>query len=361
MVKVTNLRKEYPTGQGEVKAINGISFEVSSGEFFTLLGPSGCGKSTTLRCIAGLERPTDGEILIGDRVVFSARADRFVPPHKREIGMVFQSYAIWPHMTVYGNVSYPLKGKMPRAQIRRKVLEVLEMMQIQELIDRPAPLLSGGQQQRVAVARALVGGAKVLLLDEPLSNLDAKLRVHMRTELHELHRRVGITIIFVTHDQEEALSLSTKIAVMNEGRLVEVGEPIEIYRHPQTKFTAEFVGACNLVPGKIISRSKGTGTVQTVLGKVQCRILPDMPNGVVVSIRPEHIELKGRNDLLSEGGNVCKGTVVSRLFLGKLGECYVRVGTQDLKVQLPSFTDVQEGEEVCLYMPPEFCTAMGDE
>jgi iron(III) transport system ATP-binding protein len=216
MIKVTNLAKHF-SGEKDsiVAAVNDISFDVPEGRFFTLLGPSGCGKTTTLRCIAGLERPDGGIIFIGDRVVSSVLDRIFVQPHGRDIGMVFQSYAIWPHMTVFENVAFPLrvgKTKFTEQQVRNKVRQALATVQLEELENRPAPRLSGGQQQRLALARALVREPKVLLLDEPLSNLDAKLREQMRVELRELQRRLGITTVYVTHDQSEALAMSNLIA-----------------------------------------------------------------------------------------------------------------------------------------------------
>ncbi len=358
MIKVKGLRKKFITGKGEVKAVAGIDFEVAVGEFFTLLGPSGCGKSTTLRCIAGLERPEEGEIMIGDKAVFSAQQHMFVPPNERDIAMVFQSYAIWPHMTVFGNVAYPLEGKMPKARIRQRVMEILEMVQIQELVDRPAPQLSGGQQQRIALARALAKGAKVLLLDEPLSNLDAKMRAHMRSELRELHRHLSITTVYVTHDQEEALSLSTTVALMHEGHLVEMGSPTEIYRYPKTKFTADFVGGCNMLPGRVVRNAERFSTVLTALGEMECLVPRQGEDTILITIRPEHIEVMKMESNAGERRNVFRGTVVSALFLGRFGECNVQVGPQNMKVHVPSFVDVTEGEEIRLYFPPERCVAL---
>ena len=225
MISVKDLVKTFPGAKGEVRALNGVSFEVGKGELFTLLGPSGCGKTTTLRCIAGLEQPVGGEIVINDRAVFRAADGTFVPPERRQIGMVFQSYAIWPHMTVFKNVAYPLAGGNGRDDVNQRVGSVLDRLSLGSLADRLAPNLSGGQQQRVALARALVAQPQVLLLDEPLSNLDAKLREQMRFELKSLQESFGITTVYVTHDQEEALALSDRIGLMHEGMLLEVGTP----------------------------------------------------------------------------------------------------------------------------------------
>src|SRR5687767_9366409 len=240
MLQVTELRKTFHTDRGGVRAVEDISFTVEEGRFFTLLGPSGCGKTTTLRCLAGLERPESGTIRLDDRVL-SGDA-RFVPTHARDIGMVFQSYAIWPHMSVFDNVAFPLEVAEPRPgkpEIARAVAEALALVGLEGLEDRPAPQLSGGQQQRLALARALVRKPKLLLLDEPLSNLDAKLRERMRIELRQLQRRLGITTIYVTHDQGEALFLSHRIAVMHAGKIVQEGAPRDLYREPASGFVAD--------------------------------------------------------------------------------------------------------------------------
>jgi iron(III) transport system ATP-binding protein len=223
MLRVEGLTRTFVTGDAQVQAVHDVSFEVKKGEFFSLLGPSGCGKTTTLRCVAGLETPDAGEIWIDDKPVFSSKKGIMVPVHEREIGMVFQSYAVWPHMTVAQNVGYPLvhgRRKLPRHETKKRVKEILHLVQLGDLEARPSSLLSGGQQQRVAVARALVAQPQLLLMDEPLSNLDAKLRVEMRHELRDLFERLKLTALYVTHDQEEALVLSHRMAVMHGGRVV---------------------------------------------------------------------------------------------------------------------------------------------
>lgn len=358
MVIVKQLFKKFITGRGEVKAVSGVDFEVAAGEFFTLLGPSGCGKSTTLRCVAGLEKPEGGEIIIGEEVVFSAEHRLFVPANLRDIAMVFQSYAIWPHMNVYANVAYPLEGKMPKSVIKEKVMEVLRMVGIEDLAMRPAPQLSGGQQQRVAVARAIVKEAKVLLFDEPLSNLDAKMRVHMREEFKSLQRRLGITAIYVTHDQEEALSLSDRVAVMNEGRIVEVGPAAKIYNQPKVRFTADFVGSYNLLPGRIVKRRENGCITQTDLGEIESLFTESASEDVVVGIRPEHIEISGEKDFSGERKNVFRGIVKTALFIGKSRDCVIEVGSKNIRLQLPFSKDVMEGEQVYLYLPPKFCIVL---
>ncbi|MDO8691228.1 MAG: ABC transporter ATP-binding protein, partial [Dehalococcoidia bacterium] len=316
MVKVDRLRKKFVGQHGAIKAVDGISFEVPEGGFFTLLGPSGCGKSTTLRCVAGLEKPEDGEIMVGGQAMYSKSRNITVPPHKRGMGMVFQSYAIWPHMTVFENVAYPLRvaKKHSGKEIKEKVEKALDMVKLNGLESRPAPYLSGGQQQRLALARALVREPKVLLLDEPLSNLDAKLREHMRLELRDLQRRIGVTTIYVTHDQMEALALSNVIAVMQDGNIVQTGAPREMYENPNCKFVADFFGSTNFLEGKLSTRTGDYATVETQHGVIHCAV----PNGsigenVLVSVRPENIEVSRTAD---GPNNVFPAKVEQAAFLG---------------------------------------------
>src|SRR5689334_2172971 len=258
MLKVDALYTEYPNERGQVvKAAQNVSFEVPRGKLFTLLGPSGCGKTTTLRSIAGLERPRAGEIAVDGRVVYSSQRKTFVAPNKRNFGMVFQSYAIWPHMTVFENAAFPLRvgnGRHGKREIRDKVMRVLGTVALDHLADREATKLSGGQQQRLALARALAMEPQLLLLDEPLSNLDAKLRERMRVELKRLQRELRLTTVYVTHDQSEALALSHEIAVMNEGQIVQVGPPRDIYERPRTTFVADFIGSTNFLDGIAIGK-----------------------------------------------------------------------------------------------------------
>ena len=358
MIEVKGLHKKFATDQGQVRAVQGIDLQVGEGEFFTLLGPSGCGKSTVLRCIAGLEKPDEGEIIIAGKHVFSSARHVFVPPHQRDIAMVFQSYAIWPHMTVFENVVYPLEGKMPKAAAREKVMETLKMVNIADYANRPAPQLSGGQQQRVALARALVKGAKLILFDEPLSNLDAKMRIRMRFELRELQQRICVTSLYVTHDQEEAIALSDRVAVMSEGKFVEIGTPTMVYMRPRSHFAARFVGSCNFLPGKIVARTDGGGIARTELGDVECVFPGDVPDDVIVSIRPEHIRVLGVEQQSRAQGNVFTGTVTLATFLGKFFDCLVKIGTDSIRVEVPSFKQVTEGETVHLHFPREVCVAV---
>jgi iron(III) transport system ATP-binding protein len=259
-IQLVGLRKTYEFRGQRVRAVDDVTLEAPEGKILTLLGPSGCGKTTTLRCLAGLERPDDGEIRFGSRVVFSRAQGVFVPPEQRHIGMVFQSYAIWPHMTVFENVAYPLRvRRVNPGEIRKRVQAALELVGLAALADRPAPYLSGGQQQRVALARALVYEPEVLLLDEPLSNLDAKVREQVREELRALQRQLNITTVYVTHDQIEALALSDVVAVMRDGKVLEVGTPRDLYERPRTRFVAQFLGTTNLLPGKLAQVEGGGG------------------------------------------------------------------------------------------------------
>src|SRR3990172_3673657 len=256
MLSVKALFTEYPNERGEtVKAAQDVSFDVAEGKLFTLLGPGGCGKTTPLRSIAGLEKPRAGEISVGGRVVCASRKGTFVTPNKRNFGMVFQSYAIWPHMNVFQNAAFPLevgKTRMSRQKIEEKVMRVLATVALDHLADREATKLSGGQQQRLALARALTMEPELLLLDEPLSNLDAKLRERMRFELKRLQAELGVTSAYVTHDQNEALGMSHPIAVMNQGQIVQMGSPREIYERPASRFVADFVGSTNFVSGQVL-------------------------------------------------------------------------------------------------------------
>jgi len=357
MIRVKNLRKAFKTQEGGVAALAGIDFEVKPGSFFTLLGPSGCGKTTTLRSVAGLERPEEGEITIGDRKVFSSAEGIFVPGNKREIGMVFQSYAIWPHMTVFKNVAYPLKAKYrPRAEIKEKVDKALKLVGLEDLGDRLAPRLSGGQQQRVALARALVGEPSVLLLDEPLSNLDAKLRNQMRWELKELQRRLGTTTLYVTHDQIEALAISDEIALMNRGRIVQIGTPREIYASPVNEFAADFIGAANIVRGRLAGPpdERGRARVETPLGTLVATEKwrggatgKDGPD-VLVAFRPEQ-------GAPAASENVLKGELQGFTYLGESTELHVLVGGQKIQAKGEPNMALERGAALYLHIPIEDC------
>jgi iron(III) transport system ATP-binding protein len=363
MIEVKSLVKIYADGSNAgVKAVDDISFSVQEGRFYTLLGPSGCGKTTTLRCIAGLEKANGGEITVAGEKVYSAANGTFVPAYRRPIGMVFQSYAIWPHMTVFENVAFPLrvgKQKVGNDEIRRKVKSAVEQVELGGFEDRMATQLSGGQQQRLALARALVREPAVLLLDEPLSNLDAKLRERMRVELRELQRRLRITTLYVTHDQIEALSMSNVIAVMNSGVIVQEGTPREIYIQPKSKFVAQFIGSTNQISGQVANRgSDGTGTVKTDEGEISCGMLSDLTAGAkaVVVVRPESIVLHQKKP--SHGENLLEGKIGAAMFLGEYVECTIELGNNVLQTHQPHSVQVRRGDTVWVELPAGDCMAL---
>ncbi|KAA3631915.1 MAG: ABC transporter ATP-binding protein [Proteobacteria bacterium] len=298
MIKLTNIKKTY-RGTSQ-PAVDGLSLEVEEGQLVTLLGSSGCGKTTTLRCLAGLEEPDAGEITIDGETVYSSQRGINLPASRRRLGMVFQSYAIWPHMTVFENVAFPLRceGK-PQPEVDEAVHWALSLVNLDEYAQRRAPLLSGGQQQRVALARAVVNRPRVLLLDEPLSNLDAKLRDQMRLELRQLLKGLKITAVYVTHDQDEAYSLSDVTALMNGGRIVEYGLPIDIYARPKTAFGAEFLGLFTKFEGTVVRTcSPQQVNVKSPLGEITCQCHDSLPEGskVDVYLRPEEIDVLARGD-----------------------------------------------------------------
>src|SRR5262245_17708345 len=291
-LEVIDLRKQFAIGR---PAIDGVSFSVPAGEIVVLLGPSGCGKTTTLRCVAGLEHPTGGEIAIGGKVVSSPARGILVPPRSRDLGMVFQSYAVWPHMTVRQNVVYPLKHRrIARADAERKVEEVLELVGLSEYADRPVVALSGGQMQRVALARSIVYRPQLLLLDEPLSNLAAKLRLRLRDDLRVILKQTGITALYVTHDQAEAVVLGDRIGVMRDGNLLQIGTPDEIYNRPADLFVANFTGATNELAGTLVARNGKFGTVDFGDGRrAEAALLQQIDPGdkVRIALRPENIAI----------------------------------------------------------------------
>src|SRR5664279_5427388 len=309
---VSELRKQFSVGR---PAIDGVSFGVPAGEIVVLLGPSGCGKTTTLRCVAGLEHPTAGTISIAGRVVSSPAHGILLPPRLRDIGMVFQSYAVWPHMTVRQNVVYPLKHrKIGRADAARKVDEVLALVGLSEYADRPVVALSGGQMQRVALARSIVYRPQLLLLDEPLSNLDAKLRLRLRDDLRRILKTTGMTALYVTHDQAEAVVLGDRIGVMRDGKLLQMDTPDEIYNRPADLFVANFTGATNELEGRLVSRNGGFGMVDFGEGRrVEVALVHAMSAGekLRIALRPENIGLGQHN-----GSNGFSARVLDRRYQG---------------------------------------------
>jgi len=337
-IRISRLSKKY----GKVLAVDSVTLAVEDKEFFSLLGPSGCGKSTVLRCVAGLEVPSEGEVYIGATRVNSSADGINVPTELRPIGMVFQNYAVWPHMTVHDNVAYPLKlKKLPKEVIETKLKEALHTVGLERLSDRYPSQLSGGEQQRVALARALIKEPEVLLLDEPLSNLDAKLREQMRFELKDLQRRTGIPILYVTHDQAEALAMSDHLAVMNAGRIVQVGTPAEIYTQPADRFVADFIGLMNFVPGRILSRNGEEATVEFLSGhRLSVADRSGLSGECVVAVRPEDISLG------QTGPIRCRVEV--RNYAGHLIDYKVRADGAVLRVQTAKTEVYKEGEELGL-------------
>ena len=365
MLEITSLVKSFPgektkgkTAATNVFAINDVSFEVQQGEMFTLLGPSGCGKTTTLRSIAGLEKPDSGTIAVGGKTFFAAGSGVKavnVPANQRGLGMVFQSYAIWPHMTVFDNVAFPLQV-MPRSkrpgkkEIENRVNRVLETLELRQYADRQATKLSGGQQQRLALGRGIIIEPELLLLDEPLSNLDAKLRESLRFELKRLQRELGITSIYVTHDQVEALSLSSNIAVMKAGEVMQLGKPREIYENPNSQFVAEFIGTSNFIDATVSDRIGETYTVKTNEGTLTLGSAAEVPTGtrVVASIRPEAVGISIERPARSE--NVWRGKVATRAFLGDAVDHVVGIGGTEVRARTVPSVSVAPGTEVYLHL-----------
>ena len=354
MIRVQDLVKIYPNGS--VRAVDGVSFTVEEGAFYTLLGPSGCGKTTTLRCIAGLERADGGSIELGDVTVVSDKV--FIPTYRRDLGMVFQSYAVWPHMTVFENVAFPLRvggDKIKKETLRDRVEKALTLVGLETYHARMATQLSGGQQQRLSLARAIVREPKVLLLDEPLSNLDAKLRERMRGELSVIQRRLGLTTLFVTHDQVEALSMSDRIAVMDSGRIAQEGSPQEIYGHPVNEFVASFIGSTNLILATYDGPSPsvaGYVRVTTEFGPMEVPANPqlDPSKKVIVAIRPEDIVLHRDGQPVS-GPNCFDAKVGIGLFIGNAVEYYLDVGATLVQARSSSRRPLQRGDDVQVEFP----------
>ena len=351
IISIRGLEKNFPSDRGLVRAVNKIDLDVAENEFVVLLGPSGCGKTTTLRCVAGLERPDGGSIEIAGEMVNSVEGGNFVPPEKRNIGMVFQSYAVWPHLDVYQNVALPLtdgRERMPKSQVRERAMESLRLVQLDGLETRPVTDLSGGQQQRVALARAIVTKPLVLLMDEPLSNLDARLREEMRLELKKIATSAGVTSLYVTHDQSEALSLGDRVCVMNEGEIQQVGSPEEVYASPPNHFVAEFVGDMNFIKGKVT----GPGQVESPLGVRSHNLPPDCLVGseVTLAVRPQHLKLTRDQD---QNSQYPEGTVITKSYLGDAILFEVEVPGVTLMVRLPGESDFTIGQRATVVLPED--------
>ena len=353
-LRVQHLTKEFAVGAATVTAVDDVSFDVRGGEFFTMLGPSGCGKTTTLRVIAGLEQATSGAITVDGRDFMT------VPPQRRNIGMVFQSYALFPHLTIFENVAYGLRLRgLPAAEIGRRVAATLELLQLEPLAARHPAALSGGQQQRVSIARALVYEPTMLLLDEPLANLDAKLRVMMREEIRMLQRRLGITTLYVTHDQEEATAVSDRLAVFDRGRLIQLGAPEEIYTRPQTLFVADFIGRANFLPVRLAASGVPTSGVRLRNGATlqperrvrlageEAATLAGADDGTLM-IRPEHLVLDA-----AKGDIACR--VVRLQLLGGMIRYTVQCDASpaELMVEVTrTLPGIAEGSGAFLRIPP---------
>jgi iron(III) transport system ATP-binding protein len=353
-IRIQGVSKYYFSGGKTIKALDNVDLTIPANQIFTLLGPSGCGKTTLLRCIVGLETPDTGEISIGDEVVWSKEKNISVPTEKRGLGMVFQTYAIWPHMNVFDNVAYPLQIRnVPKDDIRQRVAKTLGFVHLDGFEKRPATKLSGGQQQRVALARALVAEPKVILFDEPLSNLDAKLREETRKDLRTFLSTLKITAVYVTHDRVEALALSDTIAVMREGRIIEVGDPKKIYFDAEHRFVADFIGRANLVKATVRGQEGDYTLVDCGLGTIACQ-RRDIPAGseATLCIRPEFIRIAG-----GEGGgkNVVNGRIETLIFVGEAYEVEIRVGNELLLAKIDPDVDLQEGSAVNFSLDPEHC------
>ena len=363
-LQISGLAKTYPDRHAAVPAVAGVEFDVAEGDFYTLLGPSGCGKTTTLRCIAGLERPTGGRIVVDGQIMSNAGSRQFVPSYRRPMGMVFQNYAIWPHLSVFDNVAFPLKVAKTRYRakdIGRRVEEALAVVQLSDYLRRPATNLSGGQQQRLALARALVREPKILLLDEPLSNLDAKLRDAMRAELRSLQRRLGITTIYVTHDQAEALSMSNRVAVMAGGRIVQEGTPREIYTAPQTRFVADFIGESNFLEGVVVEPAgAGLMAIKTSAGRIVATCPEEVRVGddVTVGIRPSELTTDSPD---GGSGSVLACTVEEILYMGDYYDYRLSAGDARLLMrQSASRRRLRRGEQVAITAPTSHIAVFSD-
>jgi iron(III) transport system ATP-binding protein len=353
-ITLRNLSKTFGGGDEKFPAVSVLDLAIADNQFVTLLGPSGCGKTTTLRLIAGYILPDTGTIHVDERLV--SAPGNVVPPEARGMGMVFQNYAVWPHKTVYENVVFGLKlRRLPSAQARHKVDETLALVNLTGLESRYPNELSGGQQQRVALARSLVVEPDILLLDEPLSNLDAKLREHMRSELKQLQRRTGITFVYVTHDQAEALALSDRVAVMHGGRLQQYGTPYEVYARPANRIVADFMGLVNLIPAKVLTEQNGSGAVEA---DAALRFELPLPAGtragdaVEVIVRPENIRLAAPN-----GAGGPRATISDRTFLGNISEYYATLPSgQVLRVQTHPLQDFAIGDTVSVDIDAAQCS-----
>jgi ABC-type Fe3+/spermidine/putrescine transport system ATPase subunit len=346
VISISDLHKNFQSGQQAVTALNGIDLDVSKGEFFVLLGPSGSGKTTLMRCVAGLETPDRGSISLDGKTVFSVRPRINIPPEKRQIGMVFQSYAIWPHMTVAENIGLVLshgQSRLAQKQVKERIRHALGLVQLENFEDRPARLLSGGQQQRVALARALAINPKLLLMDEPLSNLDARLREEVRTKIKKLAVQLGITALYVTHDQIEAMVLADRIGVMTQGAILQVGKPYELYRAPKNSLIAEFFGSINWLRGTMINRNQ----IATDIGTLTVEHANGNTGSVVVGVRPEDVKLAPSS---TAPENQLEGNIVSSIFIGDQVIAEVKINETTLAVKTTP-DDPKPAGKISVYLP----------
>jgi len=358
-IRIKDLSKDYFSEGKRITALANVDLTIPANQIFTLLGPSGCGKTTLLRCIVGLETPDSGEIAIGEEIVWSKEKSIYVPTEKRGLSMVFQTYAIWPHMNVFNNVAYPLQTRNePKEDIKRKVEKTLRFVQLEGFENRPATKLSGGQQQRVALARALVAEPKVILFDEPLSNLDAKLREETRKELRSFLTELKITAVYVTHDRIEALSLSDDIAVMKHGRIIEVGAPQKIYFDSDHRFVADFIGRANLINGTVETVEGSYTIVDSGIGTIACQKDPDIVPGneVTLCVRPEFITvMKGDT---GDGRNIFRGKVESLVFVGDAYEAEIIIADTRLITRIEPTATIKESDGIVLSFDPDHCFAL---
>jgi multiple sugar transport system ATP-binding protein len=333
-IKIENIYKEFFSLRGRTVALKDINLDVEPGVFFALLGPSGCGKSTLLNIVAGIEKPTRGSIRIGDRVIVSSEERVFLTPKERNVAMVFQSYALYPHLNVFENIAFPLRiAKIDKGRINSRVREVVELLEISHLLKAKPSELSGGQRQRVAIGRAIVRRPNLLLLDEPLSNLDAQLRINMRGELKRLQKQLGVTTLYVTHDQTEAMTLGDKLAVLKDGEIQQVGTPDEVYNDPQNVFVAKFVGTppMNVLHGEILHLVKGKPQIVSKLN----------PSEILLGLRPEHVRITKH-----EGEGKLRGRINVTALLGTQALLYLKIGVHEILSMSTADAHFREDEPV---------------
>ena len=364
-VSIEHLYKHF----GSETAVKDFNLDITQGEFVTLLGPSGCGKTTTLRCVAGLERPEEGEIRIGSETVVAPAKDIYLFPEHRNIGMVFQSYAVWPHMTVFDNVAYGLRvRRASSSEINTRTMKALALVGLDHLAKRFATKLSGGQRQRVALARAIVYEPEVILFDEPLSNLDAKLREQMRDEIVRLQKEVGITSIFVTHDQSEALVMSDRVVVMDKAVIQQIGDPEDIYANPVNSFVANFIGVTSLLEGKLTARNGDACEVEVPSANGGAPLQLRGAGGagsqpgdqIFLNLRPEDLQLHLEQPDASDGRNVIEGQVIDTIYLGSFLEGRVRASGHEIGIQIDHYENLTPDQTVWLSFQPEHGLCLTD-